>query len=201
LTNIPDALPEKSILILTDRMDCRGHSADLVVQQLRNTVSQFKCESVLLDFQRPPDPESAMMVEMICRSLTCPVAVTEGFAANLSCPVFLSPAPLHLPLAQYLSSWQKREIWLEAALCQEDIIVTESGVDFAQQFPPEDLADGFYEEELHCLYRLKTDTDRITFTLFDTTDSLERKLELARSLGVQRAIGLWQELGTFPSGK
>ena len=195
LTNIPDAFPERAMLILTDRMDCRGHSADLVARQLQDAVTQLKCESVLLDFQRPPDPESTVMAEAIIRSLPCPVAVTEAFAAGLSCPVFLSPAPLHLPLAEYLSLWTGREVWLEAALCQEEIIITGSGSECIQQFPPEGLEDGFYDEKLCCHYRIKPDVAQITFTLFDTPDSLEKKLELAQSLGVTRAVGLWQELG------
>lgn len=195
LVNIPDILPEHSMLILTDRMPCQGHSADLVVQQLQGIVELHRCESLLLDFQRPPEPESVTMADQILQSLPCPVAVTEGFAAGHSCPVFLSPAPLHMPLSEYLRPWQDREIWLEAALEQETVAVTEKGATFSCQFPPEGLVGGFYEECLRCHYRIKTNSDRITFTLFDTMDSLAKKLELAKSLGVKRAVGLWQELG------
>ena len=37
--------------------------------------------------------------------------------------------------------------------------------------------------------------EEIRFTLFDTRDSLQQKLEKAHSLGVTRAVGLYQELG------
>ena len=141
------------------------------------------------------------MADMIIHSLPCPVAVTEGFAAGHPCPVFLSPAPLHIPLSEYLLPWQGREIWLEAALEQEEITVTETGTNFAGQFPPEGLDGGFYDEELRCHYRVKTEPNRIIFTLFDTLDSLENKLSLAQSLGVKQSVGLWQELGTFLPGK
>ena len=194
LTNLPDDLPENSMLILTDRMPCQGHSADLVVQQLQGIVEQHQCESVLLDFQRPPEPESREMATRIIASLPCPVAVTEAFAADHSCPVFLSPAPLHMPLRAYLQPWQGREIWLEAALEQKTVTVTEKGAEFSGQFPPEGLEGGFYDEALCCHYQINTTADRVTFTLFDTMDSLEKKLELASSLGVKRAVGLWQEL-------
>lgn len=201
LTNIPDTLPENSMLILTDRMPCQGHSADLVAQQLRDIVEQHRCESLLLDFQRPRSPESEAMVDRIVQSLPCPVAVTESFAPGLSCPVFLSPAPLHMPLAAYLSPWQGREIWLEAALEQEVAILTQQGCECIPQFPPDGLTDGFYDETLCCQYRTMITPDRITFTLFDTHESLGKKLELAQSLGVARAVGLWQELETFSTGK
>ena len=201
LTNIPDSLPEGTMLILTDRMPCQGHSGDLVAQELQKIVEHCGCESVLLDFQRPPTPESEAMVETVIHSLSCPVAVTEAFAKHHTCPVFLSPAPLHIPLGQYLSLWQGREIWLEAALEQETVTVTEKGAEYARHFPPEGLRDGFCSQELCCHYRIEKAADRVAFTLFDTPDSLEKKLSLAASLGVTRAVGLWQELGTFLTGK
>ena len=197
LTNFPNHLPPGSMLILNDRMPCNGHSADLLAGQLRDIVAQHGCESLLLDFQRPADPELKAVVHRIIQSVPCPVAVTEAFAQELSCPVFLSPAPLHMPLSEYLEPWRGREIWLEAALEQEEITVTESGTDCARQFPPDGLTEGFYDEILCCNYITRHTPDRITFTLFDTVESLQKKLDLAQSLGVSRVIGLWQELGTL----
>ena len=197
LSGIPSSLPEGSILILNDRMNCQGHSPDLVAGQLQEAVARLSCESVLVDFQRPPSPDSESMVSRIVQSLPCPVAVTEEYAKNLNCPVFLSPAPLHLPLEAHLEPWQGREIWLEAALGQSEILVTPKGMNASCQFPPEGLTGGFYEEKLRCHYHTKINPECITFTLFDTIESLEQKLELAHTLGVSRAIGLWQELKEF----
>ena len=201
ISNIPDSLPPGSILILNDRLPCQGHSADLVAGQLTDAADRLGCESILLDFQRPMEPEAEAIVKRITSVLPCPVAVTEGFAKDLNCPVFLSPAPLHLPLADHLASWQGREIWLEAALCQEEVRITEKGMTHHPVFPTQQLAGGFFEEALRCCYRTRITGDSIDFTLFDTPESLEKKLELAAELGVSRAVGLWQELGTFPTGK
>ena len=201
ICNIPESLPAGSVLILNDRLPCQGHSADLVANQICEAAMRLGCESVLLDFQRPPEPESEAMVSAILPALPCPAAVTEGFAKELDCPIFLSPAPLHLSLADYLKPWQGREIWLEAALCQEEVIITEKGMEFRSVFPTDQMAGGFYEKHLHCRYFTQTTDDAIAFTLFDTAESLEQKLELATSLGVTRAVGLWQELGTFSTGK
>ena len=197
LSGIPTSLPEGCMLIVNDRMSCQGHSPDLVAGQLQEAVTRLSCESVLLDFQRPPESESKTMVSKIIQALSCPVAVAEEFAVHWDCPVFLSPAPLHIPLSEYLSHWQGREIWLEAALGQETITVTTQGTVTAVQFPPEGLTGGFYEETLCCHYRTKIDGDKILFTLFDTTENLKEKLDLAASLGVTRAVGLWQELKEF----
>ena len=201
LTNIPDWLPKASVLILNDRMPCQGHSPDLVAGQLADAVTQFGCESVLLDFQRPPDPESSAMVSNLIRSLPCPVAVTEGFAEDFSCPVFLGPGPLHLPLEEHLAPWKGREIWLEAALCQESINVSAEGSAITPIFPTQRLSGGFYDEILRCRYRHQIKQDALEFTLFDTPESLEQKLETAADLGVSRVIGLWQELGNIQPGK
>ena len=194
ITNLPRQLPAGSLLILDDRFPCQGHSADLVAQELEEAVRQLDCGSVLLDFQRPPNPESTEMAERIIHTLPCPVGVTAPYIQNQACPVFLSPAPLHTPLEDHITPWQGREIWLEAALCQEDAVITREGTSMIPLFPPEELESGFYSEILCCRYRVRAEEDRITFTLFDTPESLREKLKKARSLGVTRAVGLYQEL-------
>lgn len=197
ITNIPDSLPEGAMLILTDRESCAGHSPDLVAQQLLEAVQRLGCESVLLDFQRPCNAESAAMVSAVTAVLPCPVAVTEAFAAESSRPVFLAPCPLQIPLESYLRPWEGHEIWLEAALCQQRISVTRSGTTITPVYPAVQPDGGFYDERLHCRYHTTVSDDQITFTLFDTPQTLQQKLENAHSLGVRRAVGLWQELGSL----
>ena len=192
LSNLPDRLPEGAILILNDNFPCQGHCPGLVSDQLAETIEKFHCESLLLDFQRPPDPESKAMADVIFQSLPCPAAATPEFCNGT---VFLPPCPLHIPLEEYLLPWKDREVWLEAALCQEDAVITQEGAQFIPQFPADGLHGGFYEESLCCRYQIKTAEEQITFTLFDTPDSLSKKLEQAQSLGISRAVGLWQELG------
>ena len=201
LSNLPQILPEHALIIVTDRTPCSGHSPDVVSGQLQELTARLACAGVLLDFQRPESPETAAMVQIISRNLSCPVAVSEVYADHSDGPVFLSPAAPHQPLEAHLAPWQGRELWLEAALCQEDILVTESGTVYRPVFPPERLSGGFYSEKLHCRYHTQIGDDSIRFTLFDTPESLERKLQPAVSMGVTQTVGLWQELGTFPSGR
>lgn len=194
LSNLPQLLPPGAMLILNDRLPCDGHCPSLVAQQLKEAVEQFGCSNVLLDFQRPGEAETEAMVKAIIEALPCPVAVSDCYAAELDCPVFLPPAPLHQPLESYLQPWQNREIWLEAALCQEVVTVGTGGTSFLPQFPTDCLEGGFYEDTLKCRYLAEIREERIQFTLFDTRESLERKLELAASLGVKCAVGFYQEL-------
>jgi len=201
ISNIPETLPDGAMLILTDREGCAGHSPDLVAQQLLDAVAHLHCESVLLDFQRPRDAESGAMEKMIAATLPCPVAVTEAFAEDSAGPVFLAPCPLHVPLSVYLRPWRNRETWLEAALCQEKIVVSKDGTSLTPVYPTQAQNGGFHDRNLHCRYHTAVSHDCITFTLFDTPEDLTEKLAEAYSLGVRRAVGLWQELGAFPSGK
>lgn len=196
ITNIPDTLPENAMLILNDRMPCQGHSPDLAAQQLWEAVSRLGCESVLLDFLHPPDSESEAMVRAITERLQCPVAVSAQYAEGLHCPVFLPPCPLHIPQEEYLRPWKGREIWLEAALCQEEAVVMPEGASFAPIFPTAAMSGGFFDAHLMCNYHLCIEEKLIRFTLFDTPESLPQKLEHAHALGVSRAVGLWQELGS-----
>ena len=200
ISNIPSSLPGGSMLILNDRFPCQGHSPSLAAQQLQDAADRLECESVLLDFQRPPEPEAEAVVRSIVDMLPVPVAVTAPYAHGLSSPVFLSPAPLHMELVDWLSPWQGREIWLEAALCQETASVTEQGSIFSPLSAPDMTEGGFFDETLCCSYRTEVLEHAIRFTLFDTPDTLKTKLEKARSLGVTRAVGLYQELGPFLTG-
>ena len=146
-------------------------------------------EAVLLDFERPPTAEVREMI----RHLPCPIAAPPGYA-NES-PVFLPPAPLHVPMEEYLSPWKGREIWLEAALQRQVVTVTAKG---SAVFPPctnTDLDDGFYSEKLCCRFTQNFSEKRAVFTFFDTPETLRIKLDRAAELGVTRAVGLYQELG------
>lgn len=195
VSNLPASLPQGAILILNDRIPCQGHSADLVAAQLNKAVTSLSCESVLLDFQRPDNPETEAVVRAILEAVSCPVAVTEHYAKDANCPVFLGPNPLHIPLSEYLSPWQGREIWLEAGLTQERAAIRKDGTVFTPCFPPEGLDGGFFDETLCCRYTTVCSENAIEFTLFDTPESLSRKLDAAQALGVTRTVGLYQELG------
>ena len=194
LTNIPKSLPEGSILILNDRLPCQGHSPDLAAEQLMDALSRLRCESLLLDFQRPPEAESEAMVRFLLQVLPCPVAVSETYAKDSDCPVFLSPPALHTLLQEHLAPWKNREVWLEAALCQEDIFISEKGTTFVPRFPAEQLEGGFFDPELCCNYKTEVSSDKVRFTLFYTPESLKEKMKKAHALGVSRAVGLYQQL-------
>ena len=194
LSNCPSRLPEGAMLILNDRTPAQGHDPALITEQLHKLGEMLHYKYILLDFQRPDSPENAAVAKAIVSAAPCPVGVSELYARDLDCPVFLPPVPPHVRLKEHLSSWQGREIWLEAALGGEVIAVTDKGSAFSPLLSSE-LPDAALEDPaLHCHYQVRTYNDHINFTLWRTTEDLSALLRQAADLGVTLAVGLWQEL-------
>lgn len=194
LSNLPRQLPADSMLILNDRMPPQGHDPARIVKELEALQEALHYKYILLDFQRPDSPENSAVARAITSWSLCPVGVSELYARELDCAVFLSPAPPHTPLQEYLSHWQGREIWLEAALGSEIVTVTENGSAFAPLLSAEVPETGLEDPALHCHYHIRTYDDHIDFTLWRTRDDLADLLREAESLGAALAVGLWQEL-------
>ena len=148
-------------------------------------------EALLLDFVRPP---TTFLREML-RGIPCPCAAPPGYLEGG--PVFLPPSPLHIPLEQYLTPHRGREIWLEAALQRQTVTVTSSGVTIDPPLPNRSFEGGYYDEKLCCRFTQEFTEDKAVFTLFDTPETLRKKLDHAAALGVTRAVGLEQELGRY----
>lgn len=200
LTNLPEALPPGSLLILNDRTPIHGHDPALVRDTLAELTEKFQCAGVLLDFQRTVCRESPRLVEAVL-TLPCPVCVTAEHQVGTHHPIFLSPVPPLQTAEEYLSPWQGREVWLEAALDGITVTLTDRGSTTAPLPPGEKPECPHFDAELLCHYRLDLHRDRAVFTLRRTREDLTALLESCRSWGITRSVGLWQELGpnTFPT--
>lgn len=192
LSNIPRQLPKDSLLIVNDRIPPWGHDPELIARQLQEAVEQLDPRGILLDFQRPYDEEISKIVGAIA-PLPCPVAVTEYYAKDRDCGVFLPPVPLNKPLEQHLSPWQNRQIWLEVDSADLTMTLTSAGC----------TADGgavsleepvFTDDRLHCHYSMALQEDRAVFSLTRQENDIHALLNEAEQLGVTLAAGLYQEL-------
>lgn len=194
LSNIPDRLPAGSMLILNDRTPIAGHDSSLIAEQLAQTAEHLKCSCILLDFERPDIPQTAVLCHKLSEVLSLPVGVSSLYAKDLQGPVFLPPSPLDQPLADHLSPWQGREIWLEAALDSACITVTKDGSSISSlpfSPPPE---DAFAEDSLHCRYRAEVLEHEIRFHLWRDREQLDGLLKEAEALSVSTAVSLYQQL-------
>lgn len=194
LSNFPPELPDGSMLIVNDRIPIHGHDPSEIVRQLQEFVALWKPDGLLLDFQRPDMKETARLAALLVTELPCPVGVTAHYAKGLDCPVFLSPPPMHTSLEAYLSAWSGGEIWLEAALENQCITVTEEGSRITC-LPFQPLEEPIFSDpKLHCNYHMDIQSDSAVFTASRDPTSLIAFLDEAKRLGVTKVIGLYQEL-------
>ncbi len=197
LSNLPNALPPGSMVILNDRTPVCGHDPALIAAQLAAVVEENQCMGVLLDFQRPDEQETAAIAEILVQELNCPVGVSHYYAQKLSCPVFLPPVPLHVLPEEYLAPWQGREIWLECALDGATITVTAEGSAVTPLPYPELENYRHRDANLCCHYEIDITEKRAQFHLSRTHDDLHDLLAIAEKINVTHAIGLFQELDSI----
>lgn len=193
LSNLPEALPKGSLLILNDRTPVFGHSPERIAQQLAEIAERFECSGILLDFQRPGEPQ-AQNIAATAAALPFPVAVTPQYAGGLDCAVFLPPPPIITPLKNHLAPWQGREIWLEAAMERQCVRVDKAGSK-ALPWDGDPLPCPHTDEALHCTYRTEVHSDHINFFLHRDELQLHALLEEGEQLGIRRFVGLYQQLG------
>ena len=194
LSNCPEHLPEGSLLILNDRTPVFGHDPDRIAGQLEEAAAQLGCSGILLDFQRPGEPQT-QAIAAAAAALPCPVAVTPAYAEGLDCAVFLPPPPLTAQLQAHLGPWQGRSVWLELALDRAMYRVDPNGCRQIADHTP--IPCPHTDERLHCRYGTEVQPRHIDFYLMRDRAMLQALMEEAAVLGVQRFIGLYQQLGNW----
>ena len=194
LSNLPEVLSPGSMLILNDQIPISGHDPHRIIDQLKEAIEKFSCDSLLLDFQRPGNEETSQLCSLLSTELNCPLGISHHYADDLECAVFLPPPPLDIPLEKYLKPWKNRKIWLEAALEAAEFIITADGCKVTSLPYEHFQEETFIEEILHCRYRCEVDSKKIRFQLYRTIDQLEALLKEASTFGIEKSIGLYQQL-------
>ena len=196
LSNLPKSLPAGSLLMVDDVTPPHVHDPEYIATQLERCVETWNLRGVLLDFQRDGCKETRVIAEYLVQALPCPTVVSEAYARDLDCPVFLPPVPPSVSLEAYLKPWQSREIWLELGLDGEILTLTEAGCTVTPLRYPDLDAQGFVDQKLHCHYQIDVNEKSARFTLWRTKEDLDHLLEVAESLGIVYCIGLYQEIAT-----
>ena len=192
LSNIPKTLPPGSMLILNDRTPIHGHDPQLIASQLEDAISAWNLSGILLDFQRPGCEASAQLARLFAAALPCPVGISDLYAKDLNCAVFLPPVMPDTLLSEHLVPWHGRDIWLDISTEGLEITLTEQGAQIIALPQYSDSQDSHADEALPCHYRIELEkTSR--FTLFRTEQDLQDLLVEAKHLGISRAVGLYQE--------
>lgn len=192
LSNPPAELPMGSVLILNDQFPLQDQE---LLSRLPQTVNALGCSALLLDFQRPDIPEQTALALQLAEELPCPVAVSDLYARDMDCPVFLSPCPHHVHLQEHIQPWQGRELWLDLAADAETILLTPQGAAISFLPVSQPLQAGHWDKQLHCHYLAETTTDQAKFTLWRTREDLEDLAAEAEAMGIHTFVGLYSELG------
>lgn len=200
LSNLPEQLPEASMLILDDSIPMENHSIDTILSQLTDAVQRLDIGAVLLDFQRQSIPQEKQLASAIGASLSCPTAAPPEYAAK-TMAVFLPPIPLNKPLKPCLSKFSGREIWLDAAPvpCQFKITAKGCHCESPCFAAPETLLH--HDLQSHCHYSIQVSDTDVTFTLGRSKEDFSNWLQDAQGLGVTRVVGLYQELAAYCNEK
>lgn len=195
LSNLPQELPEGSLIIFNDRMPPDRHDATQILEQLEQLGERCKPAGFLLDFQRSGFPLNRQVAKLLTEKLSFPTGVSDLYAAELDCPVFLSAPPPHLPLLKHLAPWANRKIWLEIALQTQSYTLTTDGCRIAD-VPQAPLPEPVFTDPLSfCRYHLELSDSQAIFTLQRSEEEIDALLQTAE--GIDLAVGLYQQLGSF----
>ena len=187
LSNMPPPLPENSMLILNDRTPICGHDPGHILDQLLSCLEDGCISRILLDFQRPDCEQTAELARLLAQKLPCAVGISEVYARDLECPIFLAPFPADTPLDQVFQQWKDRDIWLDAANECIRIHTDTTGSTVSTEIPVP--REGIFSEEQHCHYQMSVGKNSSDFLLW-------RSQEDWKTLpwdSVSLAVGLYQE--------
>ena len=190
LLDLPESFPQDGMLIVDDRNPIGSHDPDAVTAMLAEAADRLGISCILLDFERPVTAAAQAMAARLSNALPCPVGMPPAYGAALDTPLFLTPCPLHVPMAEYLKPWQDREIWMEARMLRQSITVTPTGTVYGIPSPVDHLNGGYYDDVLRCECITEIMQQQVRFTLYDTPESLQQKW---KHPNITRAIGLYQD--------
>lgn len=190
LTHLPAFLPNGSMLILDDAIPPKDPDLSIIVDQLSPLLET--ADGILLDFQRPDNPAALHLATTLSAALPSPPGVSELYAEQLDCPIFLPPLPLHIPLESYLLPHTGREIWLDFMPDTETIQITPSGVQYHPGIPVSHKPL-HRDKLLHCSYQIRTAPNEVQFSLFRSPEDQDSFLAQAAQSGVSRIFSLYQD--------
>lgn len=195
LSGLPERMPEGSLLIVNDRTPPSGHDPQIISQQLKQFIQQYRLTQVLLDLQRDGLTENHCLAQRLVQELGVPVAVSEKYASSLECPVFLDCPPPYRTLEACAKKWPGRELWLELApevgiaeVTAEGFIYKSIQQEVSTQFP-------FYDADLCCKYRTQLYDDRLQVTMKRDEEALKGLCLQAQTMDIHTFVGLYQQFG------
>ncbi len=197
LSNLPEALPPSSVLLVDDRIIPEEHDPERIIEELLRCKEQTCFESIILDFQNPYNKPCVQMAEHIAQALPCSVAVTPPYKDLSHGPILLPPHPPDIPFDEYTEPYSGRELWLEVTTENTVLTLTESGCTVHTEQQDEFTEPMFTDEQLCCSYHIKVTENNAVFSLFHRIEDLEQLSKKYSHIGLKRMIGLYDDWMPF----
>ncbi len=192
LENLPQWLPEGAVLMVDDSRPPMGHDPQQIAQEVLHAVQKHHCSALLLDFQKPDNPQTENIAQAILEKL--PDAVLSLPYANGHCGIFLPPVPLTVSIEDYLLPYKGRDIWLEATIDAQAVTVTAEGTTLTPCSPISEERLIHQEPSLFCHYYIDIQQDTALFHLQRTKRDLHALI--AQLPSAVHCVGFYEELHT-----
>ena len=196
LSYMPDAFPMQGLLCIDDSLLPDGHDPDRIAEQVRTLRERFSFDGIVLDFQRPFHRDLNILANKLQSALPCPVGITPQYEKDWNGALFLPPVPLNQAVADYLTPWKGRDLWLELSCERLCMALTTNGC--VIQSTADSLQEPIFRENtLHCHYNIRLAENVALFTLERAQEDMAELIADAMPYGVAKAIGLYQEFGSI----
>lgn len=171
------------------------------------TYAQNYHAGLVCDWRKPAVPfyeALAALLDESCAELGLPLWLTESYAGSSQDAMVMigsdaTEGVFSQRLAGAASRWPGRCI-LSLLPLRVRCVLPRPGETLEMEALPELPPDvpAFFSEELCCMYCSSSDGDGVAFTLYDTKETVGRKLQAAEDAGFQAAVGPLPELAALP---
>ena len=192
LADLPESIPEGAMVILNDRIPMLHHDCHLIASQL----ASLSCESILLDLQNTQPQKANALIDAILQAVRVPEGVSEQYAAEHPCAVFLPARDADLDPFKACEAWPDREIWMDLSPGFVTYRIDYHGSQRTRECM-------FMDTPIHpdsgllCHYSSMMTEAEAMFSLYRTWEDIAGILEKGKKMGVTRGIGLFREWQSF----
>lgn len=192
LTNLPESITADSMVILNDRIPFLHHDCRLIASQL----ASLPCESLLLDLQNTEPEQAKELITSVLSVVSVPVAVSEQYAVDCPCAVFLSTVDADRDPLASLNAWSGRDIWLDMSPGCVCYRIDSHGSRRTREkiFPDSPI---HADPNLPCHYGITLTEAEAIFYIYRTWEDIARIMDQGKKMGISRCIGLHQEWQRF----
>ena len=179
----PEGFSYAPALVFDDRAPLPDRPESLAASLLR-AADRLGAETVILDFERPPDGRARMLTRFL--SARCRTAAPAPLAEPPCEPIFC-----FCPVAQTFPEFlENARGWIELRPVRETLRYTLDG-----PLQPAEGTDRF-SALLQCRYRARAEENDLVLELFDTPKTFRARFELLKDR-FTAAAGLYSELEAY----